>query len=261
MTTRRPAVAGAFYPADTAVLTTDVDGMLAAAGPRPGPGPVAMIQPHAGYAYSGPVAAIGYRRLIDSGAEVRRVAVLCPNHTVPLRVMALPATDTWATPLGEVGIDEDLRSAIADLDGVVVNDLPHREEHAVEVHLPFLQRVLDPGWTILPIVVGETEDRLGADVVDAVLDTGALAVISSDLSHYLPHADARRRDDATIRAILDGDAEAIGHQDACGRHAVRALLCSSHIGALEPEVLDARTSADTAGGPDRTVGYTSIVWG
>jgi AmmeMemoRadiSam system protein B len=260
MTIRRPAVAGTFYLGDAAALAADVDRMLEATGPRPGPAPAVALLPHAGHVYSGPVAAAGYRRLADSGRDAKQVVILCPNHTVPLQTMAVTAADEWATPLGEVSVDDDIRKAVAALPGVVVDETPHRTEHAVEVHLPFLQRITEPGWTVTPIVVGEVDDQVGGALVDTVLATGALLIVSTDLSHYLPHTEARHRDDATIAAILGHDAGAIGRWDACGRNAVCALLASSGIESLQPELLDARTSADTAGHPDRTVGYASIVW-
>jgi len=199
MRVRSPAAAGTFYPADPAVLEAETARMLDQAGPRPGPAPVAMLLPHAGYRYSGIVAAAGYRRMADSGAKIRRVAVLCPNHTVPLRGMAVSASDRWRTPVGDVAVDPDLREVTAALGGVTIDDGPHRHEHAVEVHLPFLIRILDEGWTLLPVVVGEIAHPEGAAVVGTLTDAGALVIVSTDLSHYLPHDQARRRDDATLR--------------------------------------------------------------
>lgn len=257
---RPPAAAGRFYPADPALLEAEIGRMLDQAGHRPGPAPAAMLLPHAGYRYSGVVAAAGYRRMADSGASFRRVAVLCPNHTVPLTGMAVSAADRWSTPAGEVDVDDALRETAAGLNGVAIDDAPHRHEHAVEVHLPFLMRVLDEGWTLLPVVVGAIATSEGAAVVGALADAGALVIVSTDLSHYLPHDQARRRDDATLRAIVMRDTAAIGGYDACGRYAIQALLASNAVNGMDPEVLDARTSADTAGERDRTVGYASVAW-
>lgn len=260
MRVRPPAAAGTFYPADPAVLEAEIGRLLDQAGHRPGPAPAVMLLPHAGYRYSGVVAAAGYRRMADSGAKIRRVAVLCPNHTVPLTGMAVSAADRWSTPAGEVDVDDALRETAAGMDGVAIDDAPHRHEHAVEVHLPFLMRVLDEGWTLLPMVVGEVACSEGAAVVGALADAGALVIVSSDLSHYLPHDQARRRDDATLRAVLRQNPAAIGGYDACGRYALQVLLASKAVNGLDPEVLDARTSGDTAGDRDRTVGYAAVVW-
>jgi AmmeMemoRadiSam system protein B len=257
---RPPAVAGTFYAADPAALAESVDGMLREAAPIRGAPPMAMIQPHAGHVYSGPIAAYGYRRLADSPGRPATVAVLGPNHTVPLETIALSGADTWETPLGEVAVDVPLRERLAGLTGVVVDDAPHRREHAVEVHLPFLQRVLDRGWTLLPAVVGEVEADTTAALVDALLAADTLVVVSSDLSHYLGYREARRRDERTVEAILARDVASVRRYDACGCHPIRGLLASRSLRSLTPEVLDLRNSGDTAGPRREVVGYASIVW-
>ena len=257
---RAPAVAGSFYFAAAGALADAVDRMLAAAHVPAGPAPAAMLQPHAGHVYSGPVAAAGYRRLADTRPGAGPVAVLCPNHTVACDRIAVSGADVWETPLGGVPVDDALRSAVLDLPGVVADDRPHLREHAVEVHLPFLQRLLDPGWALLPVVVGEVAPDAAAAVVDAVLDLGALLVVSSDLSHYLGYHDARRRDERTVRAILERDAASIGRHDACGSHPIRGYLASRSVRSLTAEVLNVRNSGDTAGPRREVVGYASIVW-
>jgi len=258
---RRPAVAGSFYPADPRRLEATIDRLLAAAESRPGPPPLAMIQPHAGYEYSGPVAATGYRRLGETRPSVRRVVILAPNHTAPLDTMAISTADAWETPIGEVVVDDDLRAALAGLNHTEIDEVPHRREHAVEVHLPFLQRVLDPNWALLPVVVGAVPDEAVAALIDRGSEDGdTLIVASSDLSHYLPYDEARHRDERTVARIVAGDRTGIGPDDACGRHPVRGLLAARCLESRHAEVLDVRNSGDTAGGRDAVVGYASIVF-
>lgn len=252
MRIRPPAVAGSFYPADPAELAATVDALLAAApAPAPaGPPPTVLVVPHAGYPYSGPVAATAYARV--SGARVggpRRVVLLGPAHFVPLDGMAQSGAEQWGTPLGTVPVERVPRVPVA--------DEPHAPEHALEVQLPFLQRVLGAGFAIVPVAVGRTEPAEVADLIDAVADGGreTLVVVSTDLSHYADLATARRLDRRTADAILANDAAGIGARDACGSYALRGLLTWCARRGHRLTELDLRTSADTAGGPERVVGY------
>lgn len=246
MSVRVPAVAGTFYPADPGELASMVDAMLA--GARGDGAPAALVAPHAGYVYSGPVAASAYALL--RGAEVRRVAILGPAHFVPLRGCAVPAAEAWATPLGEVPIDAELRG----IAGVTVDDGPHEPEHSIEVQVPFLQRVLPEGFSILPVAVGVCAPAEAADVIGA-LPAGVLVVVSTDLSHYHDGATATRLDRRTADAVLALNPDAIGPEDACGVYALRGLVEHVRRRGRSVEVLDLRTSADTAGDPRRVVGY------
>ena len=246
MSVRVPAVAGTFYPADPRELASMVDAMLAEA--RGDGAPAALVAPHAGYVYSGPVAASAYALL--RGSDVRRVAILGPAHYVPLRGCAVPAAESWATPLGEVPIDADLRDAVC----VPVDDGPHGPEHSLEVQLPFLQRVLPEGFSVLPVAVGACAPAEVADVIGE-LPADLLVVVSTDLSHYHDDATAKRRDRRTADAVLARDPEAIGPEDACGVFALRGLVEHARRRRLAIELLDLRTSADTAGDPRRVVGY------
>ena len=252
---REAAVAGRFYPADPRQLATTVDGLLAAAAaPAPGaPAPVALIVPHAGYGYSGPVAASGYARLAPLRSRVRRVVVLGPAHFRSVTTAVVPTAAAFRTPLGVLPVDAGSCTELVKHGLAVAADGPHTPEHSLEVQLPFLQRTLDPGWALLPIVVGAGGDL--AELLAVVIDETTLVVCSTDLSHYLPHQQARQRDRRTAGVIIAGDADAIGPDDACGAAAVRTLLRWAALDGLHTELLDLRTSAETAGDPSRVVGH------
>lgn len=253
MKARNAAVAGLFYPGEAATLGPTVEALLAAAPADSAPAK-AMIVPHAGYRYSGPVAAAAYRLLEDRRALIRRVVLLGPAHRVYLRGMALPSVDAFATPLGDVPIDTDaVRQALA-LPGMQLSDDAHAVEHSIEVHLPFLQAVLDD-FTLVPIVVGVCP----AHEVEAAIDMlwggdETLIVVSSDLSHFHAYRDAQVIDANTTariearEATLDGD-------EACGAFALNGLMLAAKKRGLKVRTLDVRNSGDTAGDRSRVVGY------
>jgi len=258
---RIPAVAGSFYPADSAELAATVDRMLHEAHMATPAEPLgAMIVPHAGYVYSGPIAATAFRLLHHQGRTVRTAVVLCPNHTVPLDTIALSGSDVWRTPLGDIRVDVDLRDELVAAGAAVSADGPHLREHAIEVQLPFLQRILTDGWKLLPAVVGPVPPVWGGAFLDRCWGAKDLVVISSDLSHYLPYEEARRRDRATVNAIVAGDPAAIHPDQACGAWPLRSLLAAAATASMRPEVLDLRNSGDTAGPRDRVVGYAAVTY-
>jgi MEMO1 family protein len=251
---REPAVAGQFYTADAVTLGQTVEQMLEAVRATPGDAPKALIVPHAGYVYSGPIAASAYARLVPYRDRYRRVVLLGPCHRVPVRGLALSGADAFRTPLGDVRID---KSAFADLrlPQLTVFDAAHRFEHSLEVHLPFLQSVLGD-FTLVPIVVGTASFAAFAEVLDALWDgPETLIVISSDLTHYLSYEAARAGDDETRRSIERLDADRIGHDEACGATPIGGLLVSARRRRLAVETLDLRNSGDTAGDRRRVVGY------
>ena len=255
-TTVRPAaVAGSFYPADAATLCAAVDNALEQARPWRGPVPEALIVPHAGYAYSGPVAAAGYATLASARDTIHRVVLLGPAHYVGFDGVGVSSADAFATPLGDVPVDVELRDRVSALPDVRVHDAAHGPEHSLEVHLPFLQRALTD-FTLLPLVVGRAAAESVAAVIDAVWDEpGTLVIVSTDLSHYLTHDAAARRDRTTAAAVINGALEDIAPEDACGAYPVRGLLAASRARGLAVELLDLRNSGDTAGRRDRVVGY------
>ena len=253
---RPPAVAGAFYPADARALAAEVDRLLAAAAvPAEAPVPKAIIAPHAGYVYSGPVAASVYAWLKPARGAITRVVLLGPAHRVGFRGLALAGATAFRTPLGDIPVDTQAADRIRDLPQVVELPQAHAAEHSLEVHLPFLQRSLSD-FRLVPLVVGEA----GPDEVAEVLERlwggpETLIVISSDLSHYLDYAAARARDARTADAIERLDAGALGYDDACGRNPIRGLLKVAAARNLMCLRTDLRNSGDTAGPRDRVVGY------
>ncbi|SHN86062.1 hypothetical protein SAMN05660350_03870 [Geodermatophilus obscurus] len=261
MRVRPPAVAGRFYPADPEELRDLVDRLLdeVCGQPRPVP-PAAVVAPHAGYRYSGAVAATAYAHLTVAPHAVPRVVLLGPAHFCPLDGMAVPAVDAFATPLGIVRIDDDARTVATALPGVAVDDRPHDGEHSLETQLPFLQRVLGPEVAVLPVLVGRTQPESVAAVLTALLAVdGALAVVSTDLSHHLDEPSAHERDRRTADAVLARDAAALRPDDACGHQPLRGLLHHAAERHMSVELLRLATSADSGAGRARVVGYGAFL--
>lgn len=259
---RPPAVAGLFYPRDPALLSEEVDDYLGQTPERPlAPGfPKLLIVPHAGYVYSGSVAASAYDLLRPARGIVRRVVLLGPCHRVAVRGLALPAVSAFDTPLGRIALDESGIAAIRSLPQVVESAATHAEEHALEVQLPFLQQVLGE-FSLVPLVVGDAAPEEVAGVLERLWGGAeTLVVISSDLSHYHAYDDARRIDAATVRAIVACDA-GLSHEQACGATPLAGALLAARSRGLAPRLLDCRNSGDTAGGKDRVVGYASFALG
>ena len=253
--TREPAVAGSFYPAESEVLASSVDRCLEARVEPGRPVPKAVIVPHAGYVYSGPVAGSAYAALRAARDVVRRVVLLGPSHRVRVRGLATPSAGGFRTPLGLVRIDREAVERLEVLPQVCLLDAAHALEHSLEVQLPFLQRVLDD-FGLVPLSVGDADDDEVAEVLDALWDgPETLIVISSDLSHYYDYATAQRLDAETTRAIEELAPERLDYESACGRVGVRGLLVAARRHGLRAETLDLRNSGDTAGPRDQVVGY------
>jgi AmmeMemoRadiSam system protein B len=246
---RAPVAAGRFYPAGPAELGDLVDRLLLGRTRPPLPGRLrALVVPHAGYSYSGAVAAAAFA-LLPPRIELH-AAILGPSHFVPLAGAAVSGADAWRTPLGDVPLDDDLRAA-AVRGGAAVDDEPHRRDHALEVELPFLQRRTSHGLRILPVAIG----RDGADVVASLAETHALLVVSTDLSHHHDDATARRLDRATADAVAALNWPAVRDRAACGAAALRAVLHHGREAGWTCTLLDLRTSADATGDRRSVVGY------
>jgi len=258
---RPPAVARLFYPGDARSLAEEVAAHLDQTEEAPlAPGfPKAVIVPHAGYVYSGPVAASAYDLLRPARGIVKRVVVLGPCHRVPVSGLALPQAKAFDTPLGRIPLDREAIASIRGLPQVMESAATHAEEHALEVQLPFLQQVLGE-FSLVPLVVGSVTPEKVAEVLERLWGGDeTLIVISSDLSHYHPYEAARRIDGATVRAILGLDA-GISHEQACGATPVAGALIAAKRLGLKPKLLDCRNSGDTAGGKDQVVGYASFAF-
>jgi len=252
---REPAVAGLFYPDDPVLLQQQVEGLLAQESQVASP-PKALIVPHAGYIYSGPVAASAYMQLTAIREQIQRVVLLGPAHRVGFSGLAATSAQYFSTPLGLVRIDQQAMDDILLLPQVRVFDEAHREEHSLEVQLPFLQAVLNKDFGLIPLVVGDAESADVAEVIEKLWGgPETLFVISSDLSHYHDYNTARRLDSATSQAIEQLNPQAIDYHQACGRNPVNGLLVAARHHHLSARTLDLRNSGDTAGGRDRVVGY------
>jgi len=257
--TREPAVAGAFYPADTNTLKNEVTHLLAETHATAEIMPKAIIVPHAGYIYSGPVAAPAYHSLIQYKDQIKRVVLLGPSHRVAVNGLALSSANFFATPLGNIPIDQNAINMLAHQRGIDIIEQAHLYEHSLEVHLPFLQTVLDD-FQLVPIVVGDAAPELVATVLEELLtDDATICVTSTDLSHFHDYDTAQKLDNATSESIVNLDYKNIGYEDACGRNPLNGLLYWAKMHHYKVTQLDVRNSGDTAGSRDRVVGYGSYL--
>lgn len=257
-TVRPPAVAGSFYPLDPAALRYEIAGFLRKAN-RVGPVPQALIAPHAGYQYSGPVAASGYALLKQFRRRIERVVLLGPSHRVPFYGLATTSFDAFATPLGAVPVDRKAIGSALTWPQVQVLDQAHEHEHSLEVHLPFLQMTLGH-YLLVPLAVGEADASEVADVIDALWDADeTLIVVSSDLSHYHDYWAARAVDSETSNLIESQRWQQLTGERACGYCAIRGLLMVAQKRGLRVKTVDLRNSGDTSGIKDQVVGYGSYV--
>jgi len=255
---RHPAVAGQFYSAQAPQLAWDIHGYVDAARPGEDGGVCkGLVVPHAGYTYSGPVAAEGYALLSRLDQNVfYNVVILAPSHHVSFRGAALPAADMFRTPLGDVPVAQADR-LLAGSTSVFVSGQAHALEHAIEVQLPFLQVVLEK-FSIVPLVLGDVDcARLAHEIVACDLPH-CLVIASSDLSHYEPYDVAVEHDRATIDLIMKGKGGELTGEDACGYMAVRTLMSVAHLAGWRPRLLRYQNSGDTAGDKSAVVGYAAI---
>lgn len=261
-TVRPPAVAGAFYPGQPSTLARQVTSLLeeARANLRAGTqAPKALLLPHAGYVYSGSTAALGYAALAPAAATLRRVVLLGPTHRVAVDGLALPGVEAFDTPLGRVPVGDVDPAVRAVLPQLIESRGAHAMEHSLEVHLPFLQSVLDD-FTLVPLAVGRATPDQVADVLDALWGgPETLVVVSSDLSHYLTYDTAEALDLATVAQVLRLDAP-LTHDQACGATPANGLLVAARRHGLRPQLLGRCSSGDTAGDRRRVVGYAAVAF-
>jgi MEMO1 family protein len=259
---RPAAVAGSFYPGEPAALAAEVASYVGVARGRraDAAAPKAIIAPHAGYMYSGPIAGSIYARLAPLRGRVSRVVLAGPAHRVFVRGAAVPRARAFASPLGSVKLDLDAIALLRALPFVEESDHAHALEHSLEVHLPFLQSVLGD-FRLVPVVVGDATPAQVARLLDAVWGGDeTVIVVSSDLSHYLPYDTGRARDLETANAILRLDAGLLP-EEACGAAPINGLITAARARGLAAELVDLRSSGDTAGDRERVVGYGAFAFG
>ncbi len=257
---RRAAVAGRFYPAHPRELREQVSALLANCPRAGGVIPKAIIVPHAGYIYSGPIAASAYALWISARNDTRRVVLLGPSHFVGFEGIAASSAEAFVTPLGVVPVDRQALRLVCALPQMRVLDEAHELEHALEVQLPFLQVIL-ADFQIVPLVVGSARTEEIAEVLERFWDdAGTRFVISSDLSHYLEWEQARALDEQTAGAIAQLKPEAIAEDQACGRLPIKGLLQAAARRGVHARTVDLRNSGDTAGPRQQVVGYGAFAF-
>jgi AmmeMemoRadiSam system protein B len=256
-----PQCVGTFFPADVVELRAQVDGFLRAAARPPAPSTLkAIIVPHAGYGYSGAIAAAAYAELAGQRDAILRVVLLGTCHAVRARGMLTTTAEEIVTPLGAVTVDTEGVVQASRLPHVSVNDWAHEADHALAVQLPFLQRTLAE-FRVVPLLVAECEPAEVAAVLELLWDGDeTLIVVSSDLSHFLPYAEAVERDRRTADAIEQLRPEALEREDACGQRAISGLLLAARAHELRARIADLRNSGDTSGRRDRVVGYGAFLF-
>lgn len=252
---RAPAVAGAFYPANPVVLGRQIDAFLAGVKDKAPIGPKALIVPHAGYIYSGPIAATAFAQLAPIASRIRRVVMLGPAHRLPFGGIAYPSADRLLTPLGPVTVDRSALAGLADLPQIRCLDAAFDGEHCLEVQFPFLLRTLID-FRVVPMIVGSAQPAAVSEVIERLWGGDeTLIVISSDLSHYLDYETATRVDRETTRAIEHLEPESLDHHGACGATPIAGLLLAARRRGMQVRTLDLRNSGDTSGSRDQVVGY------
>jgi AmmeMemoRadiSam system protein B len=258
---RPPAVAGMFYPANPDVLKDMIEQDLALAKPASvASSPKVLIVPHAGYIYSGAIAASAFVLLEPYRQLIKRVVIIGPSHRVGFSGVAISSADDFDTPLGAIPVDKEAQAKLSEIAGVHMIDEAHAAEHSLEVQLPFLQFMLDK-FAIVPIVAGDADPQLIAKIIETLWGgPETLIVISSDLSHFHQYQAALQLDQATSQAILDLDVNVVDSEHACGCVGIRGLLTFAQRHPLEATVLDLRNSGDTAGSKDSVVGYGAYLF-
>lgn len=255
---RAPVVAGVFYPEGKGELGALVDRLLEGAHPaveaKP---PKAIVVPHAGYVYSGPIAASAFKLFQPISDRIQRIILIGPAHRVYLDGLASPGASALATPLGHIHVDEE---SLAKVPEVVDDPRAHAHEHSLEVQIPFLQRIA-PNAKIIPLVVGHAPPEVVGRILEQLWDgPETRIVISSDLSHYLPYEEGRHADARTARRIASLGAQPIGADEACGASGINGLLWVARKKQLRGRIVDLRSSGDTAGSREEVVGYGAFAF-
>lgn len=259
-TVRPAAHAGDYYPRDSLILSNTLERLVRRARPRMDLAPKALIVPHSPFRRSGPIAAAAFGTLLPARNSINRVVVIGPAHFAGFSGMVVPSFDGFATPIGEVPVDEELVEIALECEGVSEENLPHIEEHCIEAELPFIQHLL-PEAAILPVTVARVPAWTLSDLLERVWGgPETLIVISTDLSHHLRYDEAVTRDRATADAIVTRDSGAFGPDDACGYYALQAFLHAAERRLLRGHLLNLRNSTDITGEESDIVGFGGFVF-
>ncbi len=254
---RLPGVAGFFYPAEPTELRDELGKLLASPYSPSASPPRAIIAPHAGYRYSGTVAAEAFGAVASSQAST--VILLGPAHRVPVAGGALPRARIFRTPLGDVPLDDATCDELLEKCWIAESDEAHAQEHSLEVELPFLQMTLPSGFRVVPLLIGAARPELVARIFERYWDVpDVLFVVSSDLSHFLDYETARRKDELTMDRIVSLRAPDLSGEDACGCRAINGLIEFGAHRGLAARSLLLESSGDHGGGRSRVVGYGAI---
>ncbi len=258
---RPPAVAGMFYPENPITLKDMIEhDLVQAMSTSVISAPKVLIVPHAGYIYSGSIAASAFALLEPYRHQIKRVIIIGPSHRVGFNGVAISSADAFDTPLGAIPIDKSAQAKLSEVAGVHIFDEAHVAEHSLEVQLPFLQIMLDK-FSIVPIVAGDASPQLISKIIETLWgESETLIVISSDLSHYHQYQTAQQLDKITSQAILALDVNTVDSQHACGCVGIKGLLTFALRHPLKASILDVRNSGDTAGSKDRVVGYGAYLF-
>lgn len=256
---RKPAVAGTFYPASKTELQELIDSFLTKAEFIDFAAIRGLVVPHAGYIYSGPVAASAYKQLLTFDPEVTwKIFLLGASHHASFPGLSIDQHEGYETPLGVVPVDQVVKKIIKE-EGCDFIEQAHTSEHSLEVQLPFLQKVLKK-FSIIPILVSETDYLQTTMVVQKYLDEKSLLIASSDLSHYYEYKDATMLDQVTCEAIENQNIDMLQECEACGKTPIMSLLQIAQERAWKTKLVDYRNSGDISGELERVVGYGAFVF-
>jgi MEMO1 family protein len=257
---RPPVVAGMFYPAEASRLRQEIDGYMDAATIPNLVQVRAVIVPHAGYIYSGPVAAHAYQLLAEQKSRPHRILLLGPSHRSWFRGVAIADVDGFQTPLGVQPVDRAYARALAEQEPVFsAMTSPHTPEHCLEVQIPFIQTVLE-SIPIVPMLFGEADPIQVGEILRQRLTSEELIIVSSDLSHYHTNKRAHTLDRGFIDAVLAGDMESVASGEACGQSPILSLMVIAKAHNWQPHLLDYRTSGDLSGDYGQVVGYAAVAY-
>jgi hypothetical protein len=257
---RPPAVAGMFYPADPDELASMIQEYLEAAAPPELSSVRSVVVPHAGYVYSGPVAAYAYKLLASQSEKPSRILILGPSHRAWFPGVAIADVDGFRTPLGTQPVDRDFVETLTGEHAIFsAVTSPHTPEHCLEVQYPFIHTVL-PDVPTVPMLFGEVDPIAAGEALNEILQPGDLVLVSSDLSHYHANEQAHTLDQDFLDALLDDDKQGVASGEACGRAPVLAMMTIAERRDWQPHLLDYRTSGDISGNRSQVVGYAAVAY-